>query len=380
MNTIETRKYEIANRKVEIRSLLNSNEEVNLDEIETELRNLDTELADLEKRSAIVGNLNTIEKPEMRKDNNMNENITYGVDSAEYRSAFLKKLQGKELNEVEMRAMTTSGSSAGAAIPTVTQNEIVRKVKEYAPLLSEITLLEVKGNVKYSVEGTNDEAALHTEGATITASGDTMVTVSLGGYEINKLLTISKSVSSMAIDAFETWLTSNLAEAVANKISYYLISGTGSSQPEGIEYAQTWGTTNSVTVAAASNLTSANVQTLVGLLPGGYDAGAKFLMSKKTLFTDFMPLQDNSKHDLVRSEGNSYFIYGYPVLIDERVTIHEAYLGNLKKAIVGNLAEVDNVVSQFDIDTNSFKYLGSAVFDSKVAVGEAVVKLVKAAA
>ena len=33
---------------------------------------------------------------------------------------------------------------------------------------------------------------------------------------------------------------------------------------------------------------------LIALLPGGYDANACFLMSKKTLFTDFMPLQDKS--------------------------------------------------------------------------------------
>ena len=56
MNTIETRKYEIANRKIEIRSMLEGAEAVNLDDLETELRNLDSEMADLEKRSAIVGN------------------------------------------------------------------------------------------------------------------------------------------------------------------------------------------------------------------------------------------------------------------------------------------------------------------------------------
>jgi HK97 family phage major capsid protein len=219
---------------------------------------------------------------------------------------------------------------------------------------------------------------LHTEGGTITASADTLITVSLAGFEINKLITISKTVATMSINAFETWLTDMLAEAIANKISSYLISGTGSSQPTGIEKAQTWGASNSVTVTLAGSLSAANVQTLCGLLPGGYDNGAKFLMSKKTLFTDFMPLQDTSKNAIVTKEGANYYVYGYPVMFDERVTFHEAFLGNYKKAIVGNLAESVNVQSAFDIKTNSFDYLGSAIFDSKVAIGEAVVKLVKA--
>jgi HK97 family phage major capsid protein len=297
------------------------------------------------------------------------------IATPEYRNSYLKKLQGKDLTIQENALMT-----ATPAIPQQTQNEILRKVKQYAPLLNEITLLQVEGNVKYVVEGTINDAALHTPGATITASVDTLIEVILTGYEINKLVTISKSVSTMSIDAFENWLTDMLAQSISNKISSYIITGTGTNEPQGIEKAQTWGATNSVTVALAASLTAANVQALVGLLPGGYDAGAKFTMSKKTLFTDFMPLQDTSKHDLVRLVGDTYYIYGYPVLFDERVTFHEAFLGNLKRAVVGNLPESVNVVSAFDIKTNSFDYLGSAIFDSKVAIGEAVVKLIKATA
>ena len=318
---------------------------------------------------------------ESRKgEKNMDFNKDNVIATPEYRSAFLKRMQGNELNDVEKRALTSAADSVGGAIPTQTQDEVLKKLKQYAPLLGEITLLQVAGNVKFVVEGVINESALHTEGATITASADTLITVSLGGYEVNKLVTISKSVATMSINAFEGWLTDMLAEAIANKISSYLIVGTGTNQPQGINTAQTWTADNSVSVALAGSLTAANVQALCGLLPGGYDNGGKFLMSKKTLFTDFMPLQDNSKHALVTKEGTEYFVYGYSVLFDERVTYHEAFLGNFKKAIVGNLAESVNVASAFDIKTNSFDYLGSAIFDSKVAIGEAVVKLVKATA
>ena len=98
-----------------------------------------------------------------------------------------------------------------------------------------------------------------------------------------------------------------------------------------LKNANTWGATNSVTVAKAGALTAANVQTLIGLLPSGYDRNGKFVMNKKTLFTDFMPLQDNSKNHIVTVQNNAYFVYGYPVLLSDYVADHEAFLGDFKK-------------------------------------------------
>ena len=57
-------------------------------------------------------------------------------------------------------------------------------------------------------------------------------------------------------------------------------------------------------------------------------AAKSLQMCIRDSFTDFMPLQDKSKNDLVRIEGGSYYVYGYPVLIDERVSDHEAYLAD----------------------------------------------------
>lgn len=302
----------------------------------------------------------------------------YGIDSKEYRSAFLNNIRGLDLNDIEKRAFTSVNDSAGATIPTQTSNEIITKIKQIAPLLGEVTLLNVEGNVTFAVEGEKADASKHGENATITATEDSLIPVTLTSYEISKLVQVSKTVKTMSIDAFENWLTDMIAEKVAEKIGVYLINGTGTNEPQGIDKAATWNDTNSVTVAA-SGTTSANVQKLIGLLPGTYDKNAKFLMSKKTLFTEYMPLQDNSKNKIVTQEGHSYYVYGYPVMLDDNIAIGEAYLGDFKK-IVANLSEAINVVSEFDIRTNSYLYLGTAMFDSKIAVGEAFVKMVKATA
>lgn len=311
---------------------------------------------------------------------------TYTIDSPEYRTAWIKSLRNNAyvgtvdpLTDAEQRAFTTVAGSAGAAIPTQTANTILEKVTQYAPLLSKINLLRVPGMVTFAVEDTVNAADYHAENATISASTDKLKSITLSAYEITKLIPISKSVKLMSIPAFETWLVDSLARSIADKISETILLGTGSTQGTGIDKAATWDqSTNSVQIGSAASLTTADVLKLISLLPGGYDARAEFIMSKQTLFNDFMPLQDKSKNDIVVMSGGSYYIYGYPVQLDQRVKAHEAYLGDLY-TVIGNMPEDVTVTSAFDIDTNSYKFLGCAMFDCKPSMSDAFVKLEKAA-
>lgn len=355
-----------------------------IDALEKETKELTEERAGLiaaaEKRNGILDNIakgaGIVSRTFEQKQDNADPDDPFGTP--EYRSAWLKNLRRLPLTDAEKRAYANASGTGAEVVPTQTANEIISKVKKLAPMLNEVTLLHVKGAVKFAVEDTNNDAAIHNENAAITAATDTLTTVTLTGYEIIKLVQISDTVMTMSIAAFESWIVDMLAEAIARKVEDFFINGTGSSQPKGIDKANTWGAENSVTVTKAGPLTAANVQTLIGLLNAGYDRNAKFAMSKKTLFTDFMPLQDNSKNHIVTVQGNNYFVYGYPVLLSDYVKEHEAFLGDFKK-VCANLAENINVKNAYDIDTNSYKYSGIAIFDCTPAIGEAFVKLAKAA-
>lgn len=357
-----------------------------IDALEKETKELTEERAGLiaaaEKRNGILDNIAkgggvSIRSFGKKEEDNADPDDPFGTP--EYRSAWLKNLRRLPLTDAEKRAYANASGTGEEVVPTQTANEIISKVKKLAPMLNEVTLLHVKGAVKFVVEGTNNDAAIHTENAAITPAADTLTTVTLSGYEIVKLVQISDTVMTMSIAAFESWIVDMLAEAIARKVEDFFINGTGSSQPKGVDKANTWGATNSVSVGASASLTAANVQTLIGLLNAGYDRNAKFVMSKRTLFTDFMPLQDTSKNHIVTVQGNSYFVYGYPVLLSDYVKEHEAFLGDFKK-VCANLAESINVKNAYDIDTNSYKYSGIAIFDCQPAIGEAFVKLVKAGA
>jgi HK97 family phage major capsid protein len=311
--------------------------------------------------------------------NEREEKKMYDINSKEYRDLWLKARQGT-LTEEEERAYSAAGTNA---VPTMVSDKFFEKMKKLAPMLSEITLLRVAGNLKFVAEGVRNTAdAKHTENSALSAAEDTTVSVTLGGYEFMKVLQISRTAKLMAIDAFENWLIEMLAGDIARSIDDYIINDASN----GIA-ALTY-TTGTNQIVNTQGYTYKNVCDLISLLPAAYDAEAKFLTNKKTLWGAGGIAQ------IVDSAGNPIFVpdtvtgiggrlLGYPLVVDDYVTnANKAlYLGKLTD-VVGNLSEdihVDRDESA-GFTSNSIMYRGIAVFDSKPAKGDAIVRLVSTTA
>lgn len=389
-----SRLEQIEARLSEIEKELTSEEvedktEEELDQMEEEVRSLKTERgkilekaqkrADLEKEIA-EGRIGVDFTPDIfkRGKKEMQEKA-FTVASAEYRSAWLNQIRGKELNEIEKRAFTTAVGSAGAVVPTTTTKKIIDKVVQYCPILDKIDLMKVKGGVTIPAEGTTIDAKKHAEGAIIVADPDTLKNVALTGYEITKLVTISKSVETMSIDAFETWLVNKVARKVSDQVNAVIFNGSGTGEAQGVN-AIPWDTENSISVAKTGTLTEANVTAVVALMKGGYFANAEWYMSHTTFFADFHPLMNNSKNNVVTETNGAYRIMGKPINFDDRITPHEAILGDFFRGYAGNMPEDVNITSQFVVRENAYDFLGSAIFDGKVQAVEAFVKIAKATA
>ena len=384
--TFIKRMQEINARKAELRSMLEGSGEVDLDAIEKELRDLDTEFKELEKRKATIDGINAGTIPAVEIPNPVTARAADTFDKdKEYRSAWLKTLQGKALTENEQRAYSTAANSALPAIPESTANEIIKKMYEVAPILQRCKIFHVPGNFKFAVEGTNSDAALHTENGSITAASDSLGSVSLTGYEIVKLVKASRATVNMTINAFESYIVEIIAEAIARKIENYIFAGTGSNQPGGVANggkgsngAYTAGT-DQVTVAASANVAEADITTLYGMLSSGYERNAVWAMSKATFFAYFYALMNKSKNNLIEFANGKYYIMGCEVYFTGSLAMGVAYLGDFSY-IVGNYSQDITVVKSehSGLATNSVDYLGSCVFDSKAIAGlGAFVKFVK---
>lgn len=384
MNTIKRMK-EIRDRKAELRTLLESTAEVNLEEIEKELRELNAEYEQLENRKKVAegiaaGTIPVVEIPNpvaARSDN------TFDFEK-EYRSAWLKNLQGKALTETEQRAYSTAANSALPAVPETTAGEIIKKMYEVAPILQRCKIFRVPGNFKFAVEGNNTDAALHNENTAITVAADNLGSVSLTGYEIVKLVKASRATANMTISAFESYIVEIIAEAIARRIENYIFAGTGTNQPGGVGQGgkgTSGAYTKDVDMVETTAVTEADITTVYGMLASGYERNAVWAMSKATFFTNFYALMNKSKNNLIEFANGKYYIMGCEVYFTGSLEAGVSYLGDFSY-IVGNYSQEITVVKSehSGLATNSIDYLGSCVFDSKAIAGlGAFVKLVKKA-
>jgi HK97 family phage major capsid protein len=233
--------------------------------------------------------------------------------------------------------------------------------------------------VKFAIEGTRNVAAIHTENAAITPATDTLTYVTLAGYEYAKVIRISKTVATMAIDAFETWLVNMLAEDIARAIEDDIINGTDSNEPKGVEKANTW-TTGTLISVAASALDFDDIMDLIALLPNGYMSNAKFLCNSRMFYGTLAKIKDAEGSPIyVRDmeSGVGFRIMGFPVILSDYVANNTAYFGDFSK-VIGNLSQDIMVESstQSGFLANAIDFRGTAIFDCDIAVPEAFRKLV----
>lgn len=376
---------ELEAREAEILSELENRDAMDTDSLEAradELEAIKAELndrkakaeADAELRETVAGSNDPVMKTFESEEKKMFE-----VNSKEYRDIWLRNLQGN-LTETEKRDYSSSSTNA---VPTIVSDRFFEKMKKLAPMLSEITLLRVAGNIQFVAEGTRNTATKHTENAALDASADTTVSVSLGGFEFMKVIKISRTAKLMSIDAFEGWLVDMLAGDIARKIDDYILND----DANGVAHAFTFTTnTNQILNTATTGYTYKNVCDLIALLPAAYDAEAKFLVNKATLYGEIAQILDTNQRpifvpDTVSGVGGR--LMGYPVVVDDYVsTSNKAlYLGKWTD-VVGNLPEDIHVDADESagFTSNSIVYRGLAVFDSKPAKIDGIVRLVSTTA
>ena len=372
---------QIESRNAEIATEVETAEADVLEERDKESKELEARKAELiarkeeleaeERAAAEVADENTItEEVELPREERTNEmEKIFDVSSEEFRSAWVKTLQNKKLNEAEERAYSTATPNA---IPTMVADKFFEKIKKLAPMLSEITLMQVAGNIKFMAEGTRNAAGVHTENSAVAPAADTVISVELGGKEFMKVIRISQAAETMSINAFENWLVDMLAGDIARAIDDYVINDA----TNGIVAMASTATTNVITQTATSGYGYKDICNLVALLPAGYDAEAKFLVTKKTLYNDIKGIVDENKRPIFDPIDKT--LLGYPVVVDDYVPSDkkQVYLGKWTD-VVGNLSQPVNVArsDQSGFLNNSIDYRGTAIFDSKLAKTDAVVLL-----
>ena len=290
------------------------------------------------------------------------EERKYTVDSAEYRTAYLKKLQGKELSLEERAAV-----SASAAIPTETMNQIVGRL-ERSPLLAAVDMTSIPGKITYPVEGTVNAASWVAMGTAATDSADTISSISLSAYKLIKTVEITADVAAMSIPAFESWLVNRLANKIELAIDAAILTGTGTNQATGILKSGEIDNTGTFTKAA---MKYKDLMAIIAAIPTQYLAGASFVMPRALFFKEVIGMEDTAGNRVVVLDPQApakFNVIGYPVIIDDNCTADTVIFGDLKEYKF-NFAKPIEVTADNSVAfrTGSTVYRAMCLADGKVA-------------
>jgi len=295
----------------------------------------------------------------------------FAVDSPEYRDAFLRKLQGKELTMEERDAMT-----ATAAIPTQTMNEIIHKL-ELNPLIAAVDVTNIPGYVTYPAENSIGEASWVPMTNASTDSADTLQSITLGAYKLIKTVQIDADVEAMSVDAFEAWLVARLANKIEKAIDAGIIAGKGSTSGECLGLSESLEATGTFSRAG---ITWKQLCAIPASLPGQYHAGASFVMSPSLFFGKVLGMSDSAGNRVAVLDPQGpvkYNILGFPCIIDGNCGTEDIYLGDLK-AYKFNFARGVEVKSSDEIEfrKGSRVWRAMCLADGKLGDANAIVRYV----
>ena len=344
------------------------------EEADTLMEERQSLLDEIETRKATLAKMASLPEKELEPViNKEKEKRSFAVDSAEYRSAWLKKLMGKELDVEERDAMTAS-----SAIPTETMNMIIHKL-ELNPIIKAVDVSYIPGNISFPVESAVADANWVEMATAATDSADALTAVTLGAYKLIKTVSITADVQAMAIPAFEQWLVARLANKIEKAIDAAILTGNGSGKPTGI--------LTTLTTAdgtwASTGLVWKDIATIIGKIKSEYRADSTFVMDSNLFFGSIVGMVDSNKQPVVKladAEGPAaYRLVGFPVIVDDNCTSDNILFGDLK-AYKFNFASAPEVKSDDSVEfrTGNRVYRAMALADGKLADTNAIVRYKKA--
>ena len=387
---------EIERRAAEIKGIISTDASADVDALNIELEGLAQAKENAQSRAAAHGGqhsgFNPIAGAGMSFERRASYEATEGdvLNSAEYRSAFMKRLLGRKLNTFEEaafnRAMSeqradayATSANAAAVLPTQTLNEVISKARAMGGIMSVCRSFNVPSKIAIPVGTPLDAASWHGEGETVESGAPSVAAITFDGFEIMKVLSISVKVQSMSIAAFESYLVEELTNCVMACIANGLVNGTGTSQGTGILSGVTWGDTNAFTFDAASGLAYADVVKTVSALKRGYSNGACWAMNNAALYNLFYGMVDGNERPIFIADPkaeNIGKILGFPVVVDDYIPDNTVIFGNFN--YMGyNLPEGITIEASRESSFKSGRidYRAMAVADCKPIVTEAFIKL-----
>lgn len=356
---IEKRLAEIKERKVEIRKLLESEEQIDLNKINEELRQLEEEEKELRERQEIAKGIQdgtiqarTIET--MKVETASEQRLVDKYDTVEYRKAFMDYvLRGAKSDVLEFRADQTTGlGDIGAVIPTTILNRIVERMKEYGQIWNRVTKTAIQGGVQIPVSTAKPKATWVAAGTMADKQKkEVKGTIMFGYHKLQVRVAVELVAGTVAMPVFEATISDNIAEAMVSALDEAIISGSGEGEPLGIVKHTNIPAGQIVEVTAADFAKYKTWASLMGRIPRRYRSGAVLIMNDGDWNTHIVGMVDNNGQPIAR------VTYGLDGTIQERflgreVIPVEDLLPSIDTAEAGDVVAILCRLEDYMVNTN----------------------------
>ena len=345
--------------------------DADLDALEAEARGINEELerrrnAESQRtaiRTAIADGAgettNTFENHE-REERKM-----FGIETVEYRDAWVKKIIGRDLNEEERSAL----SSAGAVIPTMTVNAVWDKLVKPAELLGKVDVSQFPNYVRFPKATTVNPATAQAVGGSISESSDVVGYVDLVPNEYVKLLTVGADIEHMAIPAIHDWIVDNLTNSIRYAINKDIVVGTGTNALKGLTAS-----INANATAIPATVTKASLLKIMGTLGANYQNGAVWIMTPTMFFENVMT--QTALNDYVINDGFEYKLFGHDVVLMSEclVSSKETVFYGDPKAYKVNIFKALEVKPFETATTTNIQFRGACMADGELLDTSAFVR------
>jgi HK97 family phage major capsid protein len=258
----------------------------------------------------------------MVADSREDVDVDEGVQVAEKRDtnaafdAFLRSA-GRDVESRATLKVGTSTEPGGYLAPEEWQNQIIRSLASYTKLLDVANVINTSdGNPLHIPTVTADEAAaLIAEEGAYTELAPTITETVIGSYKYGYMSRVSEELVTDSLFDISSFVRDQAARAIGVKLATVLATGTGSSQPQGINQC-----TVGVTAASATATTSDEVINTQHALAAPYRANAAWFVNDTWLRNVRKLTASGSGNYLLEpalSAGAPATLLGSPVYIEQ---------------------------------------------------------------
>lgn len=313
----ETRLREIGERRVEIRGLLTGNGDVDLDELETELRTLETEEKEIrqrEKRAKLAKGIQA-GTTEARQTSDPFQADDIPDPAKEARQA--REERGKALKE--NRAVTVGSSNV--VMPKHTASDIRPTFNEVSSLLDRVTHKPLMGGESFEQPyltgyGTGNYT---TEGADYADAEPTFGKVQINKAKVTAYAEDSEEILKLPHADYDAEVMRGITVATRKRITRDILIGTGAANRLAGIFSAAATAIDAATDLEISTITNTTLNEIVFSYGGEEDVedAAVLILNKKDL-KEFSQLRttDGKPFHTISTNGNTGTIDGIPFIIN----------------------------------------------------------------